>query len=98
MGWGGSPDDLRTGLWTNIVGFDSPLPSSPAHAATGFLWLAAIIAGAKFVDLLLREPQREWLSQRFQAAWIWLDDQRAGRFTTLLLRDEVQWVTTIASA
>jgi hypothetical protein len=62
------------------------------------VWLGVAVGVTASIDALLRKPQRDWLTDCATKAFVWLDDQRAGRFLPLLLHETVQRIVTVASA
>ena len=52
---------------------------------TVLVWAGAVTVAVELLDWLLRDKHKRWITDRASAAWVWLDDQRAGKFTSLLL-------------
>lgn len=54
------------------------------------IWTGVSIGVLKVVDWLLTAAQKRKLSSFAETAWLWLSDQRAGRFTSLVRSPRVQ--------
>jgi len=54
------------------------------------IWTGAVLGLLKILDWLLRDPAKQWITEKAESAWIWLADQRAGKFTFLLKHKRVQ--------
>ncbi len=64
-------------------------------AALQYLGAATAVVGA--LEWALRDRHKRWLADRAMIAWVWLDDQRAGKFTRFLLRSPVQRLLSAGS-
>ncbi len=53
-------------------------------------WVGLSLGSLTILDFLLRDKQKKWLSDKAEIFWLWLDEQKAGQFTKLLLKDRVQ--------
>jgi hypothetical protein len=65
------------------------------HAVTGFITTVSIWTGAslgilKVVDWTLSVSQKRRIAGAAETAWLWLSDQRAGKFTSLVRSTRVQ--------
>jgi len=54
------------------------------------LWAGALGGAVALVELLLSEAQKKRLADVLATTWIWLADQRAGRYVTILWNRPVQ--------
>ncbi|QDV17299.1 hypothetical protein Pan153_19340 [Gimesia panareensis] len=48
------------------------------------IWTGAIIGLLKIVDWLLLDSQKKWITEKFESLWLWLSEQRMGKFTSLV--------------
>jgi len=54
------------------------------------VWTGACVGALKIIDWLLSPQQKDGLKDHAETAWLWLGEQRSGKFTALLLRPQVQ--------
>ena len=59
------------------------------------IWTGLSIAILKVIDWLLAKYQKNWITDKAETAWLWLADQRAGRFTKILLSKRTQMAFVI---
>jgi len=43
-----------------------------------------------FIDIVLNAKQKKWIVRNAETLWIWLDDQRAGKFINVFLQKKFQ--------
>jgi len=54
------------------------------------IWVGGIIGLLKVVDWLLSERQKQAITAASEHAWIWLSDQRAGKYIELIRNKKIQ--------
>lgn len=53
-------------------------------------WIGLSLGSLTILDFILRDNQKKWISSKAELLWLWLDEQKAGRFTILFLNKKVQ--------
>ena len=61
------------------------------------LWIGALVGILKCVDWLLSSHQKHQLSSWAAATWIWLDDQRLGKFISIVRNVRGQQILSLAA-
>ena len=54
--------------------------------------ITASTAILTFIDIMMSAKQKKWMTDKAELLWIWLDDQKAGKFIKLYLGENVQKV------
>jgi hypothetical protein len=63
--------------------------------ATLSIWTGAIVATLTIVDWLLTESQKKSMKGRAEYAWLWLDEQKMGRFISYLKSYKIQFLLSV---
>lgn len=53
-------------------------------------WVGLSLGLLTILDFLLREKHKKWLTDKAEILWLWLDEQKVGKFTKLILKERVQ--------
>lgn len=53
-------------------------------------WVGLSLGSLTILDFLLRDKHKKWLANKAELLWLWLDEQKAGKFTILILKERVQ--------
>jgi hypothetical protein len=69
---------------------------SSGVAASISFWVGVITGVLLLIDATLTEAQRKKLRESIEAAWVWLDDQRAERFYRPIRNYKVQLIAAAA--
>lgn len=66
------------------------VPGVDSFLTTLTIWTGASVGLLKVFDWLLREKQKDWVSDKATHFWLWLEDQRAGKFISIFLMRKAQ--------